>query len=110
LARAGFEIGVHDLKHDGKLFHSRSGFQKRAVQINRYLKEWGAVGFRSGFMLKELDWLHDLEIEYDASTFDTDPFEPQPQGADTIFPFWISRESGTPHGKTSSGAGSGRLR
>jgi hypothetical protein len=90
LVQRGFEIGVHDLKHDGKLFHSRRGFQKRALHINRYLKEWDAVGFRSGFMLNELEWLHDLEIQYDASTFDTDPFEPQPHGANTIFPFWVS--------------------
>ncbi|MFZ3377567.1 MAG: glycosyltransferase, partial [Chthoniobacterales bacterium] len=26
-----------------------------------------------------------------ASTFDTDPFEPQPEGRDTIFPFWVPR-------------------
>jgi glycosyltransferase involved in cell wall biosynthesis len=40
-------------------------------------------------MLHNLEWLHDLEILYEASTFDTDPFEPQPDGADTIFPFWV---------------------
>jgi hypothetical protein len=28
-------------------------------------------------------------VEYDASTFDTDPFEPQPDGVGTIFPFWV---------------------
>ena len=41
-------------------------------------------------MLRELDWLHELDIEYDASTFDTDPFEPEPEGHHTIFPFWVS--------------------
>jgi glycosyltransferase involved in cell wall biosynthesis len=91
LVNAGFEVGVHDLKHDGRLFASRREFKRRAARINAYLREWGAVGFRSGFMLHELDWLHDLNIGYDASTFDTDPFEPQPQGRHTIFPFWISR-------------------
>jgi glycosyltransferase involved in cell wall biosynthesis len=30
-----------------------------------------------------------LDIQYDASTFDTDPFEPQPHGHNTIFPFWV---------------------
>ena len=29
-------------------------------------------------MFHNLDWIRELEIEYDASTFDTDPFEPQP--------------------------------
>lgn len=87
----GFEVGVHDLNHDGRLYESRSGFQKRSAKINLYLEKWGAVGFRSGFMLHNLDWIHDLNIGYDASTFDTDPFEPQPDGVDTIFPFWVPR-------------------
>ena len=51
----------------------------------------GSQGFRSGFMLRELDWLHELNIQYDASTFDTDPFEPQPDGVKTVFPFWVPR-------------------
>ena len=66
-------------------------FRARAVRINQYLRAWNAVGFRSGFMLHQLDWLHDLEIEYDMSTFDTDPFEPQPEGRNTIFPVWVPR-------------------
>jgi hypothetical protein len=49
------------------------------------------TGFRSGFMLHKLDWLHELDIQYDTSTFDTDPFEPQPEGRHTIFPFWVPR-------------------
>jgi glycosyltransferase involved in cell wall biosynthesis len=91
LAGEGFEIGVHDLKHDGHLFDSRKTFRQDAQRINAYMKAWGATGFRSGFMLSELEWLHDLNIRYDASTFDTDPFEPQPEGRHTIFPFWMAR-------------------
>jgi hypothetical protein len=85
----GFEVGVHDFRHDGKLYWSRRGFKSHARAINQSLKEWGAVGFRSGFMMRNLDWLHDLNLLYDSSTFDTDPFEPQPDGAGTIFPFHI---------------------
>jgi glycosyltransferase involved in cell wall biosynthesis len=88
LIRNGFEVGVHDLHHDGKLFRSRESFGHNAARINRYLADWGAVGFRAGFMLRKPDWLTDLEIQYDASTFDTDPFEPQPDGVGTIFPYW----------------------
>ena len=58
------------------------------------MREWNAVGFRSGFMHHNLDWLHDLEVSYDSSTFDTDPFEPQPDGANTIFPFWVPGPNG----------------
>ncbi len=85
----GFEVGVHDLHHDGSLYRSSESFHDQAVQINQYLKAWGAVGFRAGFMFHNLEWLKTLEVSYDASTFDTDPFEPQPDGAGTIFPFWV---------------------
>jgi glycosyltransferase involved in cell wall biosynthesis len=91
LTANGFEVGIHDLKHDGHLFASRRGFKRRAIRINDYAREWGASGFRSGFMMRNLDWLHDLDVQYDASTFDTDPFEPQPDGGHTIFPFWVPR-------------------
>jgi hypothetical protein len=89
LVNKGFEIGVHGLKHDGKLFSSRKNFKEQAVRINRYLKDWQSVGFVSPSMHRNLDWIHDLNVEYDASTFDTDPFEPQPDGMSTIFPFWV---------------------
>ena len=94
MVEEGFEVGVHDLKHDGKLYRSPKRFQSRAKKINRYLEDWGAVGFRSGFMHHNLNWIHDLNILYDASTFDTDPFEPQPDGVDTIFPFWVRGRNG----------------
>ena len=89
LVQNGFEVGIHDLRHDGRLYQSDKEFRRNAVSINRYLAEWGAVGFRSAFMLNKLDWLHQLNVAYDASTFDTDPFEPQPEGRHTIFPFWV---------------------
>jgi hypothetical protein len=82
-------VGVHDLKHDGRLYGSRRGFAEKAARINKYLQDWKAVGFRSGFMLRNLDWIHQLDVVYDSSTFDTDPFEPQSNGTRTIFPFWI---------------------
>ncbi len=85
----GFEVGVHDLHHDGSLYRSRRRFRRTAAKINQYLEDWNAKGFRSGFMLHNLEWLHDLKLSYDASTFDTDPFEPQPDGMETIFPFWV---------------------
>ena len=89
LVNRGFEVAVHGLKHDGKLFLSRKKFQQQALRINQYMKEWKSVGFVSPSMLRNLDWTHELHIEYDASTFDTDPFEPQPHGVATIFPFSV---------------------
>jgi hypothetical protein len=89
LTQHGFEVGVHDLEHDGHLFSSQTEFDRKAERINHYLRDWDAKGFRAGFMLRNLDWLHRLNIAYDCSTFDTDPFEPQPDAARTIFPFWV---------------------
>lgn len=85
----GFEVGLHGLTHKGNLFRSRRVFDKQKAEINRLLKEWGAKGFRVPSMYHNLKWLGELDIEYDMSTFDTDPFEPQPDGVGTIFPFWV---------------------
>jgi len=95
LMKYGFEVGVHDLHHDGSLYESKGVFDQSALKINRYLEEWNAVGFRSGFMRHQLDWISRLKIQYDASTFDSDPFEPQPDGMKTIFPFWVYRADGS---------------
>jgi hypothetical protein len=89
LKENGFEYGVHGIYHDGKLFSSEEEFLKRADKINHYLKDWGAVGFRAPSMHRNFDLIGALDIKYDLSTFDTDPFEPQPDGVGTIFPFWV---------------------
>lgn len=87
----GFEVGVHGLYHDGKLFKSEQMFRERAEKINHYLKQWQAKGFRAPAMHHNLAWiLRYLDVEYDLSTFDTDPFEPQSDGVGTIFPFLVA--------------------
>jgi GNAT superfamily N-acetyltransferase len=91
LRRRGFEIGLHGLKHDGKLFSSYSTFTKRAAKINHYLREFQAVGFRAPLTHRNPEWMQLLEIEYDLSFFDTDPFEPMPGGVMSIWPFRIGR-------------------
>lgn len=93
LRQNGFEVGVHGLYHDGLYYLSRSKFSKRAAKINNYLREWEAVGYRAPAMYHKLEWFHELEIEYDASTFDTDPFEPHAVGVGTIFPFLVKDPS-----------------
>ena len=97
LAASGFGIGVHGLKHDGKLFQSWKIFCKSSEKINRYIKEWNVMGFSSPSMMHNLSWMHQLDIQWDISTFDTDPFEPQPDGVETIFPFVVKDQ---PSGKS----------
>jgi len=92
LRSRGFEVGVHGLTHDGKLFSKREVFLKRALNINKYLEDWGSVGFSSPSMHHRLEWMHEINMKYDISTFDTDPFEPQPDGAGVIFPFWYQKD------------------
>ena len=89
LRSRGFEIGIHGLKHDGKLFSSRDEFDRRAVKINRYLREFGAVGFRSPLTHRNPEWMQSLDVKYDLSFFDTDPFEPVSGGTMSIWPFFL---------------------
>jgi len=96
IVNEGFEVGVHGLNHDGKLFRDKKIFSERADKINQYIKEWNSVGFRAPAMHHNLEWIGKLDIEYDLSTFDTDPFEPQPDGVGTIFPFWVEGREARP--------------
>ena len=86
---SGFEVGVHGLNHDGKLLRSEKSFLQRAQQINEYIHKWNAFGFRAPAMHHDLDLFRHFCIQYDASTFDVDPFEPQSEGVNTIFPFKV---------------------
>lgn len=85
----GFELCVHGVTHDGCLFLNKKVFDKRKNKINEYLNKWGAVGFRSPAMHHNLLWISELNIEYDMSTYDFDPFEPQGGGVGVIYPFII---------------------
>jgi peptidoglycan/xylan/chitin deacetylase (PgdA/CDA1 family) len=89
LKERGFEVGVHGLKHDGKLFSSKAIFDGQVGKINQYLKQWNAVGFRSPFTHRNPEWMQALEIDYDLSFFDTDPYEPMPGGTMSIWPFMM---------------------
>lgn len=86
---AGGEIGLHGIRHDGKLFSSRAAFEAELPKIHHYLERWRAVGFRSPAMHRNADWMHELGCLYDSSFPDTDPFEPQPGGCCSIFPFFF---------------------
>jgi glycosyltransferase involved in cell wall biosynthesis len=89
LAGRGFEVMVHDLYHDGKLFRDWRMFQERYPRINAALEAWGSRTFASGAMHHNLRWMTELEIDCAISTFDVDPFEPQACGYGRIFPFWV---------------------
>lgn len=86
---AGGEIGLHGIHHDGRLFADRAAFEANLPLIRRYLDAWGAVGFRSPATHRDPDWMPELGSLYDSSFPDTDPFEPQPGGCCSIFPYFL---------------------
>ena len=87
----GFEINVHDLNHDGHLFSDRREFLGRAEKINRYAREYGARGFRSGALYRNLDWYDALDFSYDMSVPNVAQLDPQRGGCCTVFPYFIGK-------------------
>lgn len=87
----GFEVGVHGLKHDGRLFSSRAAFKVQTMKINAYLRAWNASGFRAPFTHRHPEWMQALQADYDSTFFDTDPFETIPGGTMSIWPFMLGR-------------------
>ncbi len=89
LREGGFEIGVHGLKHDGRLFQSRTMFESRMKAIAEYARSWGARGFRSPSTLRNAAWMTAMPFAYDSSFPDTDPYEPQTGGCCSIWPYFL---------------------
>ncbi len=85
----GFEINVHDLNHDGKLFQEREEFLRRAVKINQYAKVFGSRGFRAGAMYRNQEWFDAFEFSYDMSVPNIAHLEPQRGGCCTVMPYFI---------------------
>lgn len=85
----GCEVNVHDLNHDGHLFDDRDTFLARAKKINQYAGMYGARGFRSAVMYRNLDWLDALDFEYDMSTPNVAHLDPQRGGCCTVFPYFV---------------------
>jgi hypothetical protein len=83
----GFEVGVHGLYHDGRDLESERTLLERLPAIREYAERWGAVGFRSPATHRDWGLMPMLGFDYDSSSPDTDPFEPQSGGCCTWWPF-----------------------
>jgi hypothetical protein len=82
----GFEVGVHGLHHDGRdLAHGH--FHERLPAVRAWGERWHARGFRSPATHRDWELMPQLPFDYDTSSFDTDPFEPQSGGCCTWLPF-----------------------
>jgi len=89
LRQQGYEIGLHGVKHDGRLFQSHAFFTGRLNTIHDYARKWGIEGFRSPSTLRNAEWMTAMQLSYDSSYPDTDPYEPQPGGCCSIWPYFL---------------------
>ncbi len=87
--KRGFDVAVHDLNHDGRLFRNHSEFISRANRINDYGERFRTAGFRSAVLYRKQSWYEHLRFEYDMSVPNVAHLDPQRGGCCTIMPFFI---------------------
>jgi peptidoglycan/xylan/chitin deacetylase (PgdA/CDA1 family) len=85
----GFEVGIQDLNHDGRLYDNRSEFLRRAEIINRHAREYGALGFRAAVLYRRPEWFPALNFSYDMSIPNVAHLDPQQGGCCTVLPYFI---------------------
>jgi len=91
IRKRGFEINIHDLNHDGRLFRNRKEFLHRAERINDYGRQFGALGFRSAVMYRNVEWYDALDFSYDMSIPNVAHLDPQRGGCCSVFPFFVGK-------------------
>src|SRR5688572_25766281 len=89
LRARSFEVNLHDLNHDGRLFADKEAFLRHAKRINAYAREFGCDGFRSGAMYREQSWYGAFEFSYDMSVPNAAHLEPQRGGCCTVMPYFV---------------------
>jgi peptidoglycan/xylan/chitin deacetylase (PgdA/CDA1 family) len=90
LRARGFEFGAHGLAHDGRMFRSRHDFEVCKMLVERLAGEHDLRGFRGPSTLRNAEWIGTMGFDYDSTFSDTDPYEPQPGGTCSLFPFFLS--------------------
>jgi hypothetical protein len=85
----GFEINVHDLKHDGHLFDEHNKFLYSAKRINQHAVRFGSKGFRSGVLYRNVDWYGAFSFSYDMSVPNMGHLDPQSGGCCTVMPYFV---------------------
>jgi peptidoglycan/xylan/chitin deacetylase (PgdA/CDA1 family) len=91
LRERGFEFGAHGLSHDGRLFRSERDFAELAPRLAELAREHGLRGFRAPSTLRNARLIATMDFDFDSSFADTDPYEPQPGGSCSLFPFHLMR-------------------
>lgn len=91
IRRRGFELNVHDFKHDGSLFQDHAEFLVQAQKINECVRNFQSLGFRSGAMYRNQEWFQALDVSYDMSVPNVAHLEPQRGGCCTVMPYRIGK-------------------
>jgi peptidoglycan/xylan/chitin deacetylase (PgdA/CDA1 family) len=89
LRRRGFEIGIHGIHHDRSMFATRAAFEAQLPQVRAAAADFEAVGFRSPATHRVVEWLPELPVDYDCTMPHSDPYEPQPGGCCSLWPFFL---------------------
>ncbi len=89
ICERGFEVNIHGLNHDGRLFSSHATFSGRAAQINEHGRTLGARGFRSPVLYRNARWMNELDFDYDMSFPNVAHLDPQRGGCCTVMPYFI---------------------
>jgi hypothetical protein len=89
LTSRNFEVGMHGIVHDRTPFSSRTAFERQLPELRALAGRLGAVGFRSPSTHRVFPWLAELPVEYDGTIPHSDPYEPQPGGCCSLWPFFV---------------------
>lgn len=89
IRKRGFEIVIHDLNHDGRLYRDRQQFLERAAKINAYGKQYGAQGFRAAVLYRRQLWYEALDFAFDMSVPNVARLDPQRGGCCTVMPYFL---------------------
>src|ERR1700674_957827 len=85
----GFEVVVHDLNHDGRLYTTRKQFLERVIKINAYGREYGADGFRAGVPYRKQACYDALDFACNMSVPNVAHLDPQLVVYCTVMPYFI---------------------
>jgi hypothetical protein len=89
IRKRGFDYGIQDLNHDGRLFDNREEFLRRVELINRYAAQFAANGFRAAVLYRKPEWYDKLSFSFDMSIPNVAHLDPQRGGCCTVMPYFI---------------------
>ncbi|MBZ5572755.1 MAG: hypothetical protein LAO09_12865 [Acidobacteriia bacterium] len=72
-----------------ELYDNRQEFLRRAAEINRYMVEYRAKGFRSGVLYRGPEWYDSFDFSFDMSIPNVAHLDPQRGGCCTVMPYFI---------------------